>query len=180
MRKRRHLRNCKCLLKIYRVNISNWRVKSEQLQHSCSPFPAAESGSKGRFTPRVNTAYSCKAPLISAWLWLILSLFREENRSLCDCVAKAAKHAPPVSGHSRARDNTACAALPPSSVQHHCGSLKGGLLMLPGKNKAGGSTISHEVLGIAVQRIKLGSHSRNVILVVQRVHTSKCRNKKIW
>lgn len=103
MRKRRHLRNCKCLLKIYRVNISNWRMKPEQLEHSCSPFPAAGSGSKGRFTPRVNTAYSSKAPLISARLLLIFSHLRGENRSLCDSVAKAAKHAPPGSSGSRAR-----------------------------------------------------------------------------
>lgn len=109
MRKRRHLRNCKCLLKIYRVNISNWQVKSEQSEHSCSPFPAAESGSKGRFTPRVNTVYSSKAALISAWLLLIFSHLREESRSLCDSVVKAAKC------HSRARDNVARDALPLTS-----------------------------------------------------------------
>lgn len=52
--------------------------------------------------------------------------------------------------------------------------------MFPGKSKAGRGTISREVLGIAVQRVKLWSDSRNVILALQRVHASKRRNKNIW
>lgn len=123
--------------------------------NSCSPFPAAESGSKGRFTPHANTAYSSKAPLISARLLLIFSHLREENRSLCDSVA--AKHAPPGSGHCSQHSETLS-----SCFWHQCGSLQGHHLMFPGKSKAGGCTISCEVLGIAVQRIKLWSHSRSV------------------